>query len=344
MSVTVPPRPTAPPPAATAVAAPSLPRAGVGQRLAGYAIDLAAVVVPGAVAVVLGGWVLGIVLAAEIAVVTVAVEARRGVTLGKLVTRTRATTLGADLAPGLRREAVRAGLLGAAHLAAGLGQIALLATAGRTRAWHDRVAGTDVVSLRPVAPAAAAGAPVAPVPAARHAGASAGPISVPPLPTAPGSAPVWPGNPTAGGSGSGPWRPPELLEVPVSDDSISMRDFRAMRSGLAAGAGRPAGQPRSCRHVRRPARRRRARSRRPPRRRSFPRRPSRPPRPRRRSCPQCPSSRARPPPSPRLRRPSDRARSSRRARRPRRRPRRRRPRLLPSSPRPPPRRRSPPSS
>jgi RDD family/FHA domain len=232
--MSVPPRPSAAPPtAAAAVTAPALPRAGVGQRLAAYAVDLALVGAVLAAGILLGSWVLGAVLALEVVVVSVVVEARYGLTLGKLVTRTRATTAGEDVAPGLRRGATRAALFGAAHLAAGLGQIALLAASGRTRAWHDRVAGTDVVTLR--------------APAARRApavGTAPGyPSAVPAVPTAPAGPPaaVWPGTAAAGprpqaAGAPAPWRPPELLDVPVSSDSISMREFRALRD---AAAGRP---------------------------------------------------------------------------------------------------------
>lgn len=237
--MSVPPRPSAAPPtAAVAAPAPALLRAGVGQRLAAYAVDLALVGAVLAAGILLGSWVLGVVLALEVIVVSVVVEARHGLTLGKLVTRTRATTAGEDLAPGLRRGATRAALFGAAHLAAGLGQIALLAASGRTRAWHDRVAGTDVVTLR--------------APAARRApavGTAPGhPSTVPAVPTAPAGPPaaVWPGTAAAGArpqsSGApAPWRPPELLDVPVSSDSISMREFRALRD---AAAGRPPAAPR----------------------------------------------------------------------------------------------------
>lgn len=225
----VPPAPDAP---GTAPAVAVLPRAGVGLRLAGYAIDLVLVAATGAIGVLLGGWALGVVLALEAVVVTVALEARRGVTLGKLLTRTRATTAGENLAPGLRREAVRASLFGASHLAAGLGQIAVLAAAGRARAWHDRVAGTDVVTLR--------------APTARRAAAPGAVAAVPPRPQVP-AVPVTPGTvgataPAGGypapGTAAGAWRPPELLDVPVSADSISMREFRALRD---AAAGRPPG-------------------------------------------------------------------------------------------------------
>lgn len=237
--MSVPPRPSAAPPtAAVAVPAPALLRAGVGQRLAAYAVDLALVGAVLAAGILVGSWVLGVVLALEVIVVSVVVEARHGLTLGKLVTRTRATTAGEDLAPGLRRGATRAALFGAAHLAAGLGQIALLAASGRTRAWHDRVAGTDVVTLR--APAARRAPAVATAP--RH------PSTVPAVPTAPAGPPaaVWPGTAAAGArpqsSGApAPWRPPELLDVPVSSDSISMREFRALRD---AAAGRPPAAPR----------------------------------------------------------------------------------------------------
>ncbi|TGO06404.1 putative transmembrane protein, RDD family domain [Serinibacter arcticus] len=207
----------------------------MGQRLAAYAVDLALVGAVLAVGVLLGSWILGVVLALEVVVISVVVESRYGLTLGKLVTRTRTTTAGGDLAPGLRRGATRAALFGAAHLAAGLGQIALLAASGRATAWHDRVAGTDVVTLRS--------------PTARRVPAASLAAAVPAVPTAPAGVPagVWPGAGPAGsrqpGAAGAPasWRPPELLDVPVSSDSISMREFRALRD---AAAGRPPAAPR----------------------------------------------------------------------------------------------------
>ncbi|GMA32361.1 RDD family protein [Litorihabitans aurantiacus] len=219
----------------TTLSAPALSRAGVGPRLAAYGIDLAVVAVLGVAGWLLHGVVLGVVLALEAALVIAVVEARTGLTPGKAATATRATTAGDDHAPGLRREAVRASLFGLAHLGAGLGQIALLAASGRTRAWHDRVAGTDVVTLRPASSRSGRGVSSAPA-------TSPAVPAVPPVPAQPvaAAAPAWP---SAAPAARAPWRPPELLDVAVGSDSISMREFRAMRDA-AAGRPRPAVPPR----------------------------------------------------------------------------------------------------
>lgn len=239
--------PTAAP--APSAAAPVLAPSATGRRVLAYLIDLAVVAILG-----VGGWlltdsvVLGIVLAAEVLVALAVIEARNGQTLGKAVLGLRAAQVDATLAPGLKRESIRAGLFGASHLALGLGQFALLATArsdstSRGQAWHDRVAGTRVVDIRPGRPAPAptkVKATAAPAATRQqqvpHPGVAAyqsppgyqgsGVGQIPGHPQAPGYIPPKAGFgiPTAPG-----WVPPPAQPAQLSGDSISMNEFRRLQ-------------------------------------------------------------------------------------------------------------------
>ena len=252
--------PTSVPRAPTAAAVAPLAPSGVGRRIAAYLVDLALVAV-----LAVGGWlltgsvILAVVLAVEVLVALAVIEARSGRTVGKVALGLRAAQADAPLAPGLKRESIRASLFGASHLALGLGQFALLASAKsdateRGQGWHDRVAGTRVVDIRPGRPAPAAkkvrtaAAPATPQPARYQASAPYQPAAyqgpsvgqIPGRPQAPGyvppqggfgipTAPGW--VPQAGaGTGSG---------AQLSGDSISMNEFRRLQQTGSLPVTRP---------------------------------------------------------------------------------------------------------
>ncbi|ACQ81456.1 FHA domain containing protein [Beutenbergia cavernae DSM 12333] len=184
--------PPAPPRARSAAAAPPdagyVPAGGVGRRLVAYLVDALVVAVPG-----LGVWfatssvLLAAVVSAEIAVALVVWEARSGRTVGKHLLGIRAAQVDRPYAPGLGRELVRASLLALGHLVAGIGQLVLILSAagdrqGLGRGWHDRVARTRVVDVRP-----GVRARTAPVPAGRAPATAHRPVVLPPPP---GSAPA----------------------------------------------------------------------------------------------------------------------------------------------------------
>ncbi|SJM54044.1 hypothetical protein CZ771_06725 [Actinomycetales bacterium JB111] len=126
------------------------------SQLASYLITLVVVAIPAA-----GAWFLteSIPLTAlvflEVAALLVVVRARTGLTPGGFAMGTRVARREDHLAPGLRREAVRSGVLGAAHVTV-IGGI-LLALSGlfdpqhRHRAWQDRIARTRILPSRQIA-------------------------------------------------------------------------------------------------------------------------------------------------------------------------------------------------
>ncbi|WP_313558534.1 RDD family protein, partial [Miniimonas arenae] len=94
-----------------------LPAATTERRIGAYLIDLVVVALPAVVAWFVWRSVpLAVVLVLEVAAAGALVEARTGATAGKAILRLRAAQLDRPFAPGLRREAPRAGLLGAAHV------------------------------------------------------------------------------------------------------------------------------------------------------------------------------------------------------------------------------------
>lgn len=220
-----------------------LPASGAVRRIFAHAIDLAAVAaVTAAVVLPTGSVLLGGVVAVEAALGLAVWEARSGRTLGKRLLGIRAAQLGVDYAPGLRRGMVRSALLGLSHALALVGQFLLIATSaldrtGRGQAWHDRAAGTRVVSIRADARRTAPVAQYAPGPA---------PAVVPQGQAAPGVLP-----PPAS-----PWgQEPPGYAPPVSDPAGSAPEDAAQSAqpgpaqppaagtdptGSAAGRGAPA--------------------------------------------------------------------------------------------------------
>lgn len=178
------------------------PTASGPRRMLAHLIDLLAVAGLGsAVYLPTGSVLLGALLVAEGVLALLLWEARTGRTLGKSLFGLRTIQLGSDAAPGLGRVLRRAGLLGPAHLLALVGQFLLIGTAaldssGRGRAWHDRLAGTRVIDLRPAALAAGRGR--ASRPRERTDGApqaqsrAGGEAMVPPPSAPPGSVPAGP--------------------------------------------------------------------------------------------------------------------------------------------------------
>ncbi|WP_448630263.1 RDD family protein [Cellulomonas soli] len=126
-----------------------------GRRLGAFALDTLAVLLVG-LAVLLGtgsGW-LAAVAGIELAVGLAVWEARTGLTLGNLALGLRTSREDTPYSLGTRRAAPRALLLGAAHLLAGLGQWALVASTAtdhrRRQGWHDTLAKAVVVDVRSV--------------------------------------------------------------------------------------------------------------------------------------------------------------------------------------------------
>lgn len=147
-----------PPPAGEDDAVEPLPGSAVLRRILAYLIDLAVV---GAVAVAVYlptmSWLLTAVIVTELILGLWLWEVHSGRTIGKALLGLRAAQADRNYAPGLKRGAIRGGLLGASHGLAVLGPIGLIGTAhrdrsGRGQAWHDRVAGTRVVDIREDAP------------------------------------------------------------------------------------------------------------------------------------------------------------------------------------------------
>ncbi|MFK4788845.1 RDD family protein [Microbacterium sp. ZW T5_56] len=127
--------------------------AGVGRRLVALTIDALLIAAAG----VLTAWltssgILGVVVAAEVALIFVVIEARTGASAGKLVMRVRVAQEHAPRSPGLGRAVVRAlttlaGGLVAVVGAWGVELTALADRTGRRRSLGDRAAGTVVVAL-----------------------------------------------------------------------------------------------------------------------------------------------------------------------------------------------------
>lgn len=136
-------------------AAAPLAACGPGRRILAHSIDLAAVgAVTAAAYLPTGSVLLGAVVLLEAALGLAVWEARSGRTLGKHLLGVRAAQARSDYAPGLRRGMVRSLLLGVSHAVVLVGQFLLIATTvldrtGRGQAWHDRIAGTRVVNVRP---------------------------------------------------------------------------------------------------------------------------------------------------------------------------------------------------
>ena len=206
------------------------PPTGVGRRLLAHLIDLLAVLALGAAAYVpTASSLLAGVVAAEAALGLAFWEARTGRTLGKSLLGIRVAQTGRPFAPGLRREAIRAGVLGLGHLVAMVGQFVLIASAaldrtGRGQGWHDRLAGTTVLDVREGAATAASrrprgderyaprpdgsGGPArAPAPAQHAQHAQQGGSAANQHPVAPGQPPVpqWQGQPSPA-QPSQPWQ------------------------------------------------------------------------------------------------------------------------------------------
>lgn len=127
--------------------------AGVGRRLAAFTIDALLIVAAGVLTAWLtSSWILGVVVAAEVAVIFVVIEARTGASAGKLLMRVRVAQEHAPRSPGLGRSTVRgltslAGGLVAVIGAWGVELTALADRTGRRRSLGDRAAGTVVVAL-----------------------------------------------------------------------------------------------------------------------------------------------------------------------------------------------------
>ncbi|NNH06342.1 FHA domain-containing protein, partial [Cellulomonas fimi] len=181
------------------------PAATVGARLGAYLVDAAAVSVVGVATLLLTGRpALAGLLAAEVVVGLVVWEARTGRTLGNLALGLRAARVESPYALGAGRAGLRALVLAAGHLVAGLGQWVVVGSVAadsspRRQGWHDRAGRAVVVDVRRM-PEHAAADPAAPhgsvqqtaPPRPRPASASPAGTAAPavPQPTAPAPRPV----------------------------------------------------------------------------------------------------------------------------------------------------------
>ncbi|MEV7973577.1 FHA domain-containing protein [Cellulomonas sp. NPDC089187] len=128
--------------------------AGLGRRLAAFTVDLAATA-----AVAAGVWFgTGHVLYPALAVVELGIgltvwEARTGRTLGNSLFGLRTARVDAPYNVGPRRAFLRALPLAGGYLVAGVGEWAVVASAGfdrtgRNQGWHDRAGRAVVVDIR----------------------------------------------------------------------------------------------------------------------------------------------------------------------------------------------------
>lgn len=135
---------------------PAPPRiAPVARRVAAFAIDLAvAVVVAAAVWLATREPVLAGLALVQVGVALCVWEGRTGLTLGNAACRIRTVRVEGPYAPGVRRSALRALVVGAGFLAAGLGQWVVVSSGAWDRrplkqGWHDAVAGTVMIDVSP---------------------------------------------------------------------------------------------------------------------------------------------------------------------------------------------------
>lgn len=135
---------------------PAPPRiAPVARRVAAFAIDLAvAVVVAAAVWLATREPVLAGLALVQVGIALCVWEGRTGLTLGNAACRIRTVRVEGPYAPGVRRSALRALVVGAGFLAAGLGQWVVVSSGAWDRrplkqGWHDAVAGTVMIDVSP---------------------------------------------------------------------------------------------------------------------------------------------------------------------------------------------------
>lgn len=185
------------------------PAATLGARLGAYLVDAAAVSVVGVATLLLTGRpALAGLIAAEVVVGLVVWESRTGRTLGNLALGLRASRVESPYALGAGRAGLRALVLAAGHLVAGLGQWVVVGSVAadsspRRQGWHDRAGRAVVVDVRrmpePVAPdAAAPPTSVQPTATSRQRPASAPPVgtvaatapAAPAVPQTPAARPV----------------------------------------------------------------------------------------------------------------------------------------------------------
>lgn len=124
--------------------------AGRGARIGAYLIDLVLCVAMGALAwLAWRSWALSALVVVEAGLVIGLVVARTGRSPGGRLTRVVSTRAGTDLAPGLRRQAVRSIGIGLLQLTL-VGPLVTLLTSRDGRDWLDRLAGTAALDTRPL--------------------------------------------------------------------------------------------------------------------------------------------------------------------------------------------------
>lgn len=127
--------------------------APVPRRVGAFAIDLVvALVVAVAVGAATDEPVLAALALVEVAVALCVWEARAGLTVGNALCRVRTVRIEGPYAPGIRRSTLRALVMGAGFLGAGLGQWVVASSAAWDRrplkqGWHDAVANTMMIDV-----------------------------------------------------------------------------------------------------------------------------------------------------------------------------------------------------
>lgn len=201
------------------MAVPGAVPAGVGKRVLACVVDALAAFLLGGAFVAAGAWEafltrddaepggLGLLVGGGAALAVVALgqwiaHGRRGVTLGKALVGLRTVDADTGRPIGMVRALLRALVVGAGTLAAGVGQVVVLASplfdsGGRRQGWHDKAAralvvdvalGADPVRAQATATARLDGL-LAPVAATdvppRPTGGAVPPVAPPPPPVAP---------------------------------------------------------------------------------------------------------------------------------------------------------------
>ncbi|SDD09759.1 Forkhead associated (FHA) domain, binds pSer, pThr, pTyr [Sanguibacter gelidistatuariae] len=127
--------------------------APVARRVGAFAIDLAvAAAVAGGVWAATGEPVLAGLALVQVAVALCVWESRTGLTVGNAACRIRTVRVEGPYAPGIRRGALRALVVGAGFLGAGLGQWVVVSSGVWDRrqlkqGWHDAVANTVMIDV-----------------------------------------------------------------------------------------------------------------------------------------------------------------------------------------------------
>lgn len=122
--------------------------AGTGARIGAWTVDFATVAgIAGATGALTSSWLLAAVAALEVVVVQWVWQARRGLTVGTLVTGTRVSRDDGPYSPGATRALVRSAVTAAGLIVAVVGAWVVAASSAwdhspKKRSWADAAAGT----------------------------------------------------------------------------------------------------------------------------------------------------------------------------------------------------------